>query len=423
MPASYTANLSLALPQVDFDAGWGTTLNSDFVLIDDIFTAEGTGTSVGVNIGSGKKLVIGGSLILGSGDATNSVTAPTIRGAAETGSNAVGANLTIKASNGTGSGGSGDIIFQTAAPQTSSSTANSFQNTLVLKASGNVGLNTNSPSGILDVYGSNSQSTDNWAYVRGGNTETKEPVFTSPLTNGNGFAFGTNYEGDKEANIVWDQTLASTQYMSISKLSGTTVTEQLRLNASGSIGLAGANYGTAGQVLTSNGNAAAASWENSKAFTEFTSESFSNTASVAFTGILSTVESLQIVFHKVKPSVNDENILIQLGTGTTTYATTGYTSYTAAYITSTPTPVSSTSGFVIRNSSTTAEVTGILTISRIYGDTWDCSYSLYDVQSSQPRLIAGGGYKALSGNLTAVKVLLSNGGNITSGNVRLMYQS
>ena len=109
-----TANLSLTLPTPNVDTGWGSTLNTDFTLIDNLFALGGNGTSVGLNIGSGKSLGIGGTLLLGTGDGTGSVTAPTIRGAARTGTNATGANLTIDAANGTGTGGSGAIIFRTA---------------------------------------------------------------------------------------------------------------------------------------------------------------------------------------------------------------------------------------------------------------------------------------------------------------------
>ena len=39
-------------------------------------------------------------------------------------------------------------------------------------------------------------------------------------------------------------------------------TERLRIASSGQIGLGGANYGTSGQVLTSNGSSAAVTWED-----------------------------------------------------------------------------------------------------------------------------------------------------------------
>ena len=41
---------------------------------------------------------------------------------------------------------------------------------------------------------------------------------------------------------------------------GSSPTERLRINKSGAIGIAGANYGSAGQVLTSNGSGSAVSW-------------------------------------------------------------------------------------------------------------------------------------------------------------------
>ena len=141
--ATTTANLGLTLPTPNVDSGWGGTLNTDFTLIDDLFTANGSGTSVGLQVGTGKTLnaggtiIAGGTLILGSGDGTNTVTAPTIRGAARTGTNAAGANLTIDAANGTGTGGSGNIIFRTAPAGSSGSVANTMATVMEIKKDGN----------------------------------------------------------------------------------------------------------------------------------------------------------------------------------------------------------------------------------------------------------------------------------------------
>ena len=46
---------------------------------------------------------------------------------------------------------------------------------------------------------------------------------------------------------------------------GSAPTERLRVNKSGAIGIAGANYGSAGQVLTSNGSGSAVSWATASA--------------------------------------------------------------------------------------------------------------------------------------------------------------
>lgn len=141
MPTT-TPNLGLTLPTPNVDTGWGSTLNTDFTTIDNVFAAAGSGPSVGLNVGSGKTLNVGGTLvgsgivILGSGDGTGTVAAPVIRGAARTGSNVAGANLTIDASNGTGTGGSGQIIFRTAAAGASGSTPNTMATALALLPNG-----------------------------------------------------------------------------------------------------------------------------------------------------------------------------------------------------------------------------------------------------------------------------------------------
>ena len=44
---------------------------------------------------------------------------------------------------------------------------------------------------------------------------------------------------------------------------GTSAAERLRIGSSGQIGLGGANYGTSGQVLTSNGSGSAPTWQDS----------------------------------------------------------------------------------------------------------------------------------------------------------------
>jgi hypothetical protein len=59
---SYTINLNLTKPEVGGSRDtWGTKTNADWDLVDAVFAAAGTGTSVGLNVGAGKTLKVTGT--------------------------------------------------------------------------------------------------------------------------------------------------------------------------------------------------------------------------------------------------------------------------------------------------------------------------------------------------------------------------
>ena len=141
----------------------------------------------------------------------------------------------------------GNLLFYTTADGAASPTER-----LRITSAGLVGINT-TPGTLLELKGESSKEatiTFNRSPVQG----TNDGVIGE-------FMFENATDSVALLSVKRESAADDAYFQFATQASGGGMTERLRIGSSGQIGLSGANYGTSGQVLTSNGSGSAPTWQ------------------------------------------------------------------------------------------------------------------------------------------------------------------
>ena len=145
--------------------------------------------------------------------------------------------------------------------------------------------------------------------------------------------------------------------------------------------------------------------------------------SIEFTNIPAWCKKITMMFNGVSAASGNNHVL-QLGTGSTTYTTSGYLS-TRSLLTSAVSTGNRTSGFDVALNSAGAEaVNGHAVLTNISGNTW--ILSSITGNTGDTRTTLGGGNIALSATLTAVRLISSGTGSpadaFDAGTINILYE-
>lgn len=413
MPDSYTAKLNLTKPEVGASTDtWGTKVNADLDSIDALFDtgpylkiANG-GTAAGTAAGARTSLGVPGIATTNNFTEAQTITLNTSTSGLKVAQSGAGPAIELNA---------GELVAGHTAPLAGISGA----------------------TGVLQVNGTEGYQHASWSTSAGASVQFLRSRATTPGTqtavqendviSSVKFAGsdGTAFITSAEIRVAVDGTPGTNDmpgrigfYTTADGASS--VTERLRIDKSGAIGIAGANYGTSGQVLTSGGSGAAVSWSDKATLTSGTAVTASGT-SVEFTSLPSTAKRITIMISGLSTNGNSPP-QIQLGTSSS-YETSGY-SGAYAYFNTGVTVNNFSAGFLMAfpsNESAGNTRNGQLIISKLSANVWTIQGSVAASGNTYVSVLQGA--KSLSDVLTRLRITTVNGTDtFDAGTVNILYE-
>lgn len=398
MPDSFTAKLNLTKPEVGASTDtWGTKINTDLDNIDALF-----------DTGPYLKVSKGGT---GAGTAADARTSLGVPGISTTNNFTESQTITLNTST------SGLKVIQSGAGPAIEINAGELVAGHTAPLAGISGA-----TGVIQVNGTEGYQHASWSASNGASVQFLRSRATTPGTQTSvqendvissvkfAGSDGTAFVPAAEIRVAVDGTPGTNDMPGriaffTTADGASSVTERLRIDKSGAIGIAGANYGTAGQFLTSGGSGAAPTWSTPPSpLVQRTAIATTSGTTHEFLTIPSTVNRITVSLFGV---TSGDWVGIQLGTSSG-YATSGY----VAGSFSQGGESSFTDGFYFRNSGDGTN--GIMTITRIDSTRWVSSHA------ADNGAVAGGGRVQLSGQLDRIRLTAASA--FSSGFVNIMYE-
>ena len=140
--------------------------------------------------------------------------------------------------------------------------------------------------------------------------------------------------------------------------------------------------------------------------------------SIDFTSIPSWVKRITVMFSEVSTNGSSQR-LVQLGTGSTTYTTSGYLA-TSSVVSTTVNTTSSTAGHLIYQDAAAYVTSGHMVLTNVSGNIWISSHV---TKASTAISVFGAGSVTLGAVLTAVRITTVNGTDtFDAGSINILFE-